>query len=1255
MKIFSRLVISLLFIAVFSPGKVLSQVSFESEEQLVAQANKLFVSADYVNAMPLFSQLLSLHPKEANYNYKFGVCILHNDEDKTKSLQYFDFAVKDPAVDKEAFFYAGKGYQLNARFDEALGFYEKYKSKLGATADPLDAARYIQQCKNGKNLYDKNVTLQAIEKTETLEKEFYRNYDLKSMKGRIIPKPLNFKSKKDVKLEDNTLIFVGTENQSIVYSGYSDEGLNTSRELFRVNKLPNGEWAVPVNIGEPVNTVFDEEFAFLHPDGKTLYFSSKGHNTMGGYDIFRSVFDEQSGKWSAPVNLAHPINSPDDDIFYASDDAETFAYFASKNFTKPGKIKVYKIGTQGVAQSNLPLAIKGAFAINGEHVYTKAEIKVIDKATNVLVGTYNSNRLNGKYLLLLPPGKNYTVEVTPEDFVSHKFDLTVPAKASQDFFEQKINLQKDATGETLTITNWFDATGKTAGANLRSVYSNEQLAEKAKAENKKIISDAEFATYKTQKAEEEKLHASAQNKVVAEIESNKQEALLKAEKEKQEALAAAAKAQEEKRKAEELAKAKAEEEKKVAEATKLKAEQDALAKLETEKKAAEDAKLKAAEEEKNLATAKAEEEKRKLEETAKARQNEEQRLAAEKQKAEQEAAAKSVAEKKAAEETKLKAEQELAAKAEAEKKAAAEEKRKADELAAKAKEEEAKKLAAAKSEEEKKQAELTEAEQERIENEQREAERVARINADLLEKERRLKELLAKAEQQNVKVESKHEFKLANDSLSPEQAAAYEKIQREKEEGKKAVEEQIKKDAELKTQQAKADALAQEKFLAEKTEIEKAQKEKEEQNRKTIEEQKLKEQQAAAEIERKNKAVMDSIAQAKNKAEKAVNADSLAASNEAKRLQQLEEEAKLKAVAEKQEAEITAKAKEAEEQRVATEKLKAEMAAAEKAAVEKEKLEQALVQQEELKRQKEMLQANLEEKKRLMDEANRQQEKLKRIADSVAVAEKQKEQVVAIADQTEKIKMEEAAAKAEEQRKASELKAAEEKRKAAELAKAKELEEQRLLAEKQKAEAAAKSKQEEEKRLALEQQKKQEDKGIKKITEAKSEVGEQSNETPEQRKLRQLLERMNAEQKGREIVENNLKAQQQAGNEALATSQRYKEVVTNKEVVQVHKKEEKLRPPFDKTDLLSHQGVIYKLELKLPPVKLPDDIVALLKPGTGTSEEPVYYSSGAYTTLAEATLDKNEFGYKGFTAAIVAYLNGEETTIGQAKKQPIVE
>jgi hypothetical protein len=80
--------------------------------------------------------------------------------------------------------------------------------------------------------------------------------------------------------------------------------------------MGNGKWSpVPFNIPS-VNTAFDEEFPALSPDGKTLYFSSKGHNTMGGYDIFKSEWSEQTQAWGEPVNLGSPINSPYDDIYY---------------------------------------------------------------------------------------------------------------------------------------------------------------------------------------------------------------------------------------------------------------------------------------------------------------------------------------------------------------------------------------------------------------------------------------------------------------------------------------------------------------------------------------------------------------------------------------------------------------------------------------------------------------------------------------------------------------------------------------------------------------------------------------------------------------------------------------------------------------------------------------------------------------------------------------------------------------------------
>ena len=95
----------------------------------------------------------------------------------------------------------------------------------------------------------------------------------------------------------------------VVYSSYGSNG-SKGKDIYRVIKLGNGEWSKPTSIGDEINTPYDEDYPFLHPDGRTLYFSSKGYNSMGGYDIFKSTLDPQTGKWSYPENLDFPINTP---------------------------------------------------------------------------------------------------------------------------------------------------------------------------------------------------------------------------------------------------------------------------------------------------------------------------------------------------------------------------------------------------------------------------------------------------------------------------------------------------------------------------------------------------------------------------------------------------------------------------------------------------------------------------------------------------------------------------------------------------------------------------------------------------------------------------------------------------------------------------------------------------------------------------------------------------------------------------------
>lgn len=88
-------------------------------------------------------------------------------------------------------------------------------------------------------------------------------------------------------------------------------------------------WNKAVNIGSVINTEYDEEGVFMHPDGKTLYFSSQGHESMGGFDLFKSVWNDSAQQWSQPENLGYPINTPDDDDFFVLSANGKHGYYSS--------------------------------------------------------------------------------------------------------------------------------------------------------------------------------------------------------------------------------------------------------------------------------------------------------------------------------------------------------------------------------------------------------------------------------------------------------------------------------------------------------------------------------------------------------------------------------------------------------------------------------------------------------------------------------------------------------------------------------------------------------------------------------------------------------------------------------------------------------------------------------------------------------------------------------------------------------------
>src|SRR6185312_6506394 len=99
-------------------------------------------------------------------------------------------------------------------------------------------------------------------------------------------------------------------------------------DLYKVAINDSGKWGTPVNMGPTINTEYDEDAPFMHPDDSTLFFSSKGHNTMGGYDVF-SVREKPDGSWGYIKNMGYPVNTPDDDIYFNVSADGKRAYYTS--------------------------------------------------------------------------------------------------------------------------------------------------------------------------------------------------------------------------------------------------------------------------------------------------------------------------------------------------------------------------------------------------------------------------------------------------------------------------------------------------------------------------------------------------------------------------------------------------------------------------------------------------------------------------------------------------------------------------------------------------------------------------------------------------------------------------------------------------------------------------------------------------------------------------------------------------------------
>jgi len=203
-----------------------------------------------------------------------------------------------------------------------------------------------------------------------------------------------------------THLTITPDGQTIYFVSNRRGGLG-GRDIYRVNKLPDGQWGKPFNLGPKINTPYDEDAVFISPDSQTLYFSTTGHNSMGGFDIMYSTLDE-NGEWSEPTNIGYPINTTDDDVFFVTSADGRRAYYSSVRESGYGEKDIYLIHLPDPQNVNLAILKGTIIAADGGQIPDDIVVFINNRETGNSQ-TYTPRARDGVFTAILPPCNHYDI------------------------------------------------------------------------------------------------------------------------------------------------------------------------------------------------------------------------------------------------------------------------------------------------------------------------------------------------------------------------------------------------------------------------------------------------------------------------------------------------------------------------------------------------------------------------------------------------------------------------------------------------------------------------------------------------------------------------------------------------------------------------------------------------------------------------------------------------------------------------------
>ena len=236
-------------------------------------------------------------------------------------------------------------------------------------------------------------------------------------------------------------------------------GQQRQQDIYMSELGEDGTWSIPTPLSDVINTKSSEESVFIHPDGKTLYFSSDGHPGMGGLDIFMSKKDAH-GNWTTPVNLGYPINTHNDENSLLVTADGKIAYFASDREGGFGDLDIYGFELPFHLQPEQVTYLKGIVYDAATNQKISGKFELIDLETGNVVVTSFSDELTGEYLVCLPANHDYALNVAKNGYLFYSENFTLSQTENLAPYQKDVPLDKIEVGKSVVLKNIFFETAK---------------------------------------------------------------------------------------------------------------------------------------------------------------------------------------------------------------------------------------------------------------------------------------------------------------------------------------------------------------------------------------------------------------------------------------------------------------------------------------------------------------------------------------------------------------------------------------------------------------------------------------------------------------------------------------------------------------------------------------------------------------------------------------------------------------------------